>query len=81
MTKKGKFFVGIDFRKNELSSAKTNLIVEVHSTEENIKLYNNIHYPDAFAKKIFKNNNKVTHVIVRNAVDNSEYTINNTHEN
>tara|TARA_Y100000389_G_scaffold195186_1_gene226220 strand:- start:8241 stop:8471 length:231 start_codon:yes stop_codon:yes gene_type:complete len=71
--KNNKLYVAPEFRKNDLSEIDTDTRLEVH-IEGDVKVYNNIHYPHGFAKKVFANNPACTHIEVISADGN--YTIN-----
>ena len=75
--KEDKFFVGTKFRRNKLAETNTNIRAEVHKPGHSIKVYDNIHYPNALAKKIFSESSGVTHIVFKNLVDGSEDTIYN----
>jgi len=69
----GKFKVNMEYRTNELASIPTNTIVEVHLKDGSIRVYDNIHYPEKFANKVFKGSNNCEKIIVKNGEE--EYTI------
>lgn len=71
--KNSKLYVAPEFRKSDLSGIDTDTRLEVHIAGE-VKVYNNIHYPNGFAKKVFTNNPSCTHVEVISPDGN--YTIN-----
>ena len=75
--KPGKFFVGNEFRTNRLSKQESSIRAEVHAPGVDIKVYTNIHYPNAFSKKVFKENSNVTHVIFKNSDTGHEQIIKN----
>ena len=72
---KSKFFVGADFRKNDLADKKTSMRAEVHEKGKSIKIYDNIHYPKALSKKIFSGDNQVSHIVFKNVEKDTEETI------
>jgi hypothetical protein len=74
MGNSGKLYVKPEFRKNALSDVDTETRVEVHTTNETTKVYNNIHYPQAFARKVFNESSSCTHIEVIAPAGN--YTIN-----
>ena len=78
MAKKDKFFVGADFRKNRLAETETTIRAEVHKPGSPIKLYDNIHYPKALAKKIFRESPTVTHFVFTDTNSGAEEIITNT---
>ena len=69
-----KFKVGNQFRKNPLANVSTRTNIEVHIEGKSTKVYDNIHYPSAFARKVFNENVDCTHVVVR--TEDGEETIN-----
>jgi hypothetical protein len=70
-----KFKVGESFRKSDLSQIKTSREVWAVYNNGDTKIYDNVHYPDAFAKKIFMNDSKIDHVIIKNLNENTEFRI------
>lgn len=72
-----KFFVGLNFRKNKLAEKPSPLSAEVHKPGSPVKIYDNIHYPTALARKIFKSSPDVTHIEIKNSEDNTSYIIEN----
>jgi hypothetical protein len=72
-----KFYVGNEFRKNKLVEKESPIVAEVHQDGKPIKSYVNIHYPEAFANRVFKNSPLTSRVIFRNTSDGSETTIMN----
>ena len=80
--KQDKFFVGHEFRKNNLAQKDSPIVAEVHCPGKPIKSYVNIHYPKALAKKVFKESPATTHIIFKNTISGSEEIITNSiHQN
>ena len=77
-----KFFVGTEFRKNKLAEKDSAITAEVHCPGKAIKSYVNIHYPSAFAKKVFRESPSTTHIIFKNSGTGKEETFKNSiHQN
>lgn len=68
-----KINVGREYRTNELADIPSNTSVEVYMKNGSIKVYDNIHYPEKFANRIFKNSNDCTKIIVKRGSE--TYTI------
>lgn len=77
MQKKDKFYIGENFRKSHLSKKHSPITAEVHEPGQSIKAYTNVHYPNAFAKKVFKENNSVTHIVFKDSSGGNDITIEN----
>ena len=77
MGNKGKFFVGNEFRTNKLSTVPSSVRAEVHAADGTIKIYDNIHYPSAFFKKVFKENPTYTKIEFVDVSDGNKWTITN----
>ena len=75
--KEDKFFVDTKFRHNKLSVKNTSIRAEVHIPGSQVRVYDNIHYPNAHANKIFKSSPATTHIVYKNTQDGSEHTITN----
>lgn len=73
MTKK--FKVGDSFRTSDLSQIKTSCEVWAIYGNGDTKIYDNVHYPHSFSKRIFTNDSEVDHIIVKNLSENTEYRI------
>lgn len=73
--KQDKFFVGINFRKNSLAEKDSPITAEVHVPGESTKMYTNIHYPNALAKKIFRESPHVTHIVFKDSSGGNNFTI------
>jgi len=73
-----KFFVGTEFRKNKLAEKESSIIAEVHCPGKAIKSYVNIHYPNAFAKIVFRESPATTHIIFKNTTTCKEETYTNS---
>lgn len=72
-----KFFVGTEYRRNPLSHQDSPVRAEVH-TNDGIKVYDNIHYPSSFAKKVFKENPTYTKIVFVDISDNTSWEVTNT---
>jgi len=72
---KGKFFVDDRFRTNKLSRKESPVSAEVHTEGEKTKVYTNIHYANAFSKKVFARNHLITHIIFKDSSDNREWEV------
>ena len=75
--KQDKFFVGTEYRKNKLAEKDSPITGEVHCPGKSIKSYVNIHYPKAFAKKVFRETPATTHIIFKNSATGKEETFTN----
>jgi hypothetical protein len=78
---KGKYKVKDQFRTNDLSKVETSISAEVHVPGENIKMYSNIHYPNGFACRTFKNNPSVSHITFKDTSESREWTIKKENDN
>lgn len=74
MGNKGKFEVGLEFRKNDLANKESPIEAEVHTASRPARVYPNIHNTRAFAKKVFKNDPNCTKIIFRKRVI-EEFTV------
>lgn len=60
---KDKFFVSEEFRRNDLSSIKSSINATVHYTgDKSSRIYDNIHYPNSFAKKVFEQHTDIDYI-------------------
>jgi hypothetical protein len=74
--KKQKFYVGNQFRKNDLSKKESNIVAEVHIPGDITKLYTNVHFPNAFASRVFEQNSTADRVTFKDSSSsNKEWTI------
>lgn len=69
-----KFKVGKNYRQGELSKVESNIEIEVVYTDplKSSRIYDNIHFPNKFANKIFERNSDIKKVIIRDLSDASE---------
>jgi hypothetical protein len=73
----GKFKVARQYRTNALSDSESPITIEVHYSDgRDSRVYDNVHFPDKFTKKIFDLNETATRVIVRDSSNSTEETIN-----
>lgn len=74
-----KFKVKSKFRTSELSNHETSCSAEVHYRNNEIRIYDNIHYPKSFCKRIFEgeSSNLISHIIIKDGSDQSVETIYN----
>lgn len=70
-----KYAVEDKFRKNKLSEEKTSIKAEVYEPGKPTKVYTNIHFPNGFANRTFLQNEGVTHIIMIDENDNSQWEI------
>lgn len=70
-----KFTVADKYRKNNLSHIDSPIKAEVHDLDV-IKVYDNIHSPDAFAKKVFRNNEHCTKIVFTDLSTQTVWTVN-----
>jgi NADPH-dependent 7-cyano-7-deazaguanine reductase QueF-like protein len=72
-----KFKVDKNHRKSELSEVESKIEVEVVYTNplKSSRIYDNVHFPNKFANKIFERNSDVERVIIRDLSDASETII------
>jgi len=74
--KKERFYVGNKFRKNDLSKKESDIVAEVHTPGDVTKLYTNVHFPNAFAKRVFEQNSTADRVTFKDSSgSNKEWTI------
>lgn len=73
---KRKYAVNRQFRKSNLSHQDSPITAEVHFEGSDTKIYDNVHYPNPFANKIFNENSNATHVIFRDSSEDSMWTVN-----
>jgi hypothetical protein len=72
----GKFKVHEQYRTNQLSSVKSSISIEAHYSDgRSSRVYENVHFPDKFVKKMFKSNDLVDYVIVKDSSDSSQKII------
>lgn len=72
----GKFKVGEEYRDNPLSKTDSPISVEVHFSDgKSTRVYDNVHFPNKFAEKIFNRDHSVSHVIVKDSSNSSETNI------
>ena len=71
-----KFKVGESYRNNPLSKDESPISVEVYySDNRSTRVYDNVHFPNKFAEKIFNRDPSVSHVIVKDSSNSSETSI------
>lgn len=70
-----KFKVEDSFRTSDLSQMRTSCEVWAVYSNGDTKIYDNVHYPSPFSKRVFTNDSKVDHIIVKNLKENTEYRI------
>ena len=72
-----KFKVDKNHRQSELSEVESKIEVEVVYTDplKSSRIYDNVHFPNKFANKIFERNSDVESVIIRDLSDASETII------
>lgn len=61
----GKFKVNPEYRVSELSRIPSNTVVEAHMNSGSIKVYDNVHYPERFARAIFNREDGCLKVVVK----------------
>ena len=72
----GKFKVSEQYRTNQLSSVKSSISIEAHYSDGRpSRVYENIHFPDKFIKKMFKSNDLVDYVVVKDSSDSTQRVI------
>lgn len=71
---KDKFFVDDKYRKNRLAHQDSSIRAEVYCEGKPIKVYTNIHFPNAFAKKVFKDDKTCIQIKFIDVSDNTEWT-------
>lgn len=74
-----KFKVKSKFRTSELSNHEASKVAEVHYRNNEIRIYDNIHYPKSFCRKIFEGESSdlISHIIIKDGSDQSVETIYN----
>jgi len=69
----GKFKVNPEYRVSDLSHIPTNTLVEAHMRSGSVKVYDNVHYPEKFARAIFNREESCLKVVVKKGEE--EYEI------
>jgi hypothetical protein len=74
-----KFKVKPKFRTNDLANHAASRVAEVHYRNNEIRIYDNIHYPKSFCKKIFEGESSslVSHIVIKDNSDQSVETVYN----
>ena len=72
-----KINVGRQYRTNELSDLKSSILIEVYYLDgKSTRIYNNIHFPDRFVQKIFRNDKSVDYVVIKNSLTSTSKIVN-----
>ncbi len=73
----GKFKVARKYRTNALSDSESPITIEVHYSDGRAsRVYDNVHFPERFTKKIFDLNKTAIQVIIKDSSNSTEETIN-----
>lgn len=70
-----KIYVKQEFRKSTLSSMDSSITATVYYTDDNSpRVYTNVHYPNAFSRKVFSQNSNIDHVEFHDSKDGSKWS-------
>ena len=70
-----KIYVAPEFRKNSLANLDSSITATVYYTDNSSpRAYTNIHYPNAFSKKVFSQKSNIDHVEFHDSKDGSKWS-------
>lgn len=71
-----KYKVGREYRTSDLSHQTSSYVLEANMSNGTTKIYDNVHYPEKFARTMFSRHADITSILVKDLSDSSSTTIN-----